>query len=421
VRKVILLGAGASVPFGIPDMKGFVDGFEKYLSSIDEQNLCDFLEEIENALQNSQRLIGTKIEFDLESLMIVLQDLTSKDRPISIPTLAFMIYLMSKKDKKIGTYNIANVRKAYRRRPPRLLRNLRRYVFEMCMKPINEGQLAKYGFSFLDKFYGPLFLSMGKGDANANTIQWIFTTNWDLCLKQWLEYARLGFEDGTILDRQRKAVLAPSLGWSSTNVQVVPLHGSLDLIRKTRHLAKKPYEDIQKVTAPETYFKGNPSELSHAFIIYPLEAVGYEQSVRSPYLDMLNLLKQALKTEREVFVIGFSFRDSTIASIFDEAVRARVQQDEEKYLKFFLINRSPETVIENLLRQGYANIGRTLIPVKISFPDIEGGTSTEIRSAMSKVTDSLLKEMETAGILIDKMGVAKILVERYGLSFPSIQ
>jgi len=101
VRKVILLGAGASVPFGIPDMKGFVDGFEKYLSSIDEQNLCDFLEEIENALQNSQRLIGTKIEFDLESLMIVLQDLTSKDRPISIPTLAFMIYLMSKKDKKL--------------------------------------------------------------------------------------------------------------------------------------------------------------------------------------------------------------------------------------------------------------------------------------------------------------------------------
>jgi hypothetical protein len=410
---MILLGAGTSVPFEIPDMKGFVEGFRKESES-EGPPLHNLLVQIESALDNSEEVIGCKMPFDLESLMSVLQDLTVEDRPISLPTFAFMLHTMSRKGMEVGAYNIKDVRKRYHVSAKRLLKRLQNYVFKVCLKPIRKGQRSRRGFSFLDRFYGPLFLLLGEGIFESGQTQWVFSTNWDLCLKQWLEYARLGFQDGTQLDGQRKPVLVPSAGWSTDSVRkVVPYHGSMDLIRKTRRLAKMRYEEINKVTAPEKYFKGCPSEISKAFVIYPLEAVGYEQSVRSPYLDMLNLLKTALRNEDKVYVIGFSFRDSTIASIFDEAIRERVQRGGEYLLKIFLVTRSPETVIESLQNQGYVNLSSTLIPVKVSFPNMISNLE-DYRRETSQAISLILRAMQGAGISMDASIVSRSL-EKYSL------
>lgn len=418
-KILILLGAGSSSPFGIPAMGKFVEMFEGHLLSSEDSTLSSFLMQIRNAFSDSQNLVGTRITFDLESLMVILQDLTTKDRPISTPTFAFMLQAMSNKGKEIGAYNIENIRKTYSEQASRVLRLLRNFVFNVCMEPIKAGQRSNDSFSFLDRFFGPLFVSLG-GTQEYGRTQCVFTTNWDLCLKQWLEYARLRFEDGTQLDNQRKPVLNPFSGWSGENVRkIVPLHGSLDLVKVRRLVSTTVYEEIEKVTAPETFFEGNPSEIDKAFIIYPLEAVGFEQSVKSPYLDMLNLMKQTLRSENEIFVIGFSFRDPTIASIFDEIVREKAQRGQEKDMKIFLITRSPEIVIDNLVNQGYTNIGNALIPVKVSFPDVTDKTKSfsEVLNAMQEAITLIVKTLHQSGVSYDYLLMSNAL-KKYGILIP---
>lgn len=412
--QLILLGAGSSVPFGIPAMKKFVELFKKEIGN--DPDLASLLIDIESALNGSDRLIGYDVVFDLESLMVVLQDVASKvDKPISAPTFAFILSLISKKDKQIGEYNIRSVRKRFGREAQKLLKRLQVFIFKKCIEPINKGQKENDGFSFLDMFYGPLFITIDKSIIYNNQ-SWVFTTNWDLCLKQWLEYARIAFEDGTQLDAQRKSVLIPK-GWSDApNTKVVPLHGCFDLVNCSRFVSKKAYTEIQKLSNPEVYFNGNPSELSKAFIVYPLEAVGYDQTIKSPYLDMLNLLKERLRGENQIFVIGFSFRDSIIASIFDEVVREKSERGQEKELKILLLDRSPIEVIENLKRQSYVNIANAITPIEVSFPNVLDYKSkrNEIKLDVVNMVTTLRGAMHSAQIPFDQ-SYGDELLQKYGI------
>lgn len=419
---MILLGAGSSVPFGIPDMKAFVELFKKEVTST-RPELQSLLSAIEQAMNGSERLIGSKIEFDLESLMVVLQDLAKRNgEPISAPTFALTLYLVSDKGKSVETYNVENVRKTFGTKAKELLSLLQSHISTQCMRPINIGKKSLASFSFLDMLYGPLFVVLSFGNIRSSiTTKWIFTTNWDLCLKQWLEYARMSFQDGVGLDTYRKPVLDVQNGWKDEptdgSSKVVPLHGSLDLIRRTRYVSGKPYEEIHKLDDPETYFRNSSEEISKAFIIYPLEAVGYDQSVRSPYLDMLGLLKQVLRNESVVFVVGFSFRDSTIASIFDEIVRERAQLGREKDLKIVLISSSPRTIIDNLNRQGFENISRALIPIELIFPNvIDTDDLAKVRSEIRGIMVRILDAFHSADILVDLRLVRSMLAAKYQMT-----
>jgi len=103
---MLLFGAGSSVPFKIPDMKKFTHDFK---ANLDDPVLSEFLGQIESALRNSERLIGTSITFDLESLMVVLQDLASAERKvISAPIFALLLHLIIRKSLTVGEYNVEN-------------------------------------------------------------------------------------------------------------------------------------------------------------------------------------------------------------------------------------------------------------------------------------------------------------------------
>ena len=67
---MILLGADTSVPFGIPAMKQFVELFKQEIE--DKPSLKTLFQDIEFSLNDSERLIGYTVTFDLESLMVVL-------------------------------------------------------------------------------------------------------------------------------------------------------------------------------------------------------------------------------------------------------------------------------------------------------------------------------------------------------------
>ena len=74
---MILLGAGSSIPFGIPGMKGSTDQF------IATHGESELIAKIREAIDKSAETIGVRFSFDLESLLSVLNDLSGakKEKP----------------------------------------------------------------------------------------------------------------------------------------------------------------------------------------------------------------------------------------------------------------------------------------------------------------------------------------------------
>jgi len=159
---------------------------------------------------------------------------------------------------------------------------------------------------------------------------------------------------------------------SSKGFVYVPLHGSLDLIRITRPKGAGVYEDILKIPDPVRYFRDKPENIRNIFMIYPLEAIGYEESIKSPYLDMLNNLRESLRKKGIVFIIGYSLRDPTIGSVFEEVIAEKIRQgsisplsedlDSRKkeiadhQFKIIVLNPNPEKLMENLKKQFHMNL-----------------------------------------------------------------
>jgi hypothetical protein len=456
---LIFLGAGASVPLGIPSMSGFVKIFEekvivdfengaKMLSKeavgkaqleekVELENLTWIYKEIKESIKNSEKVIDRVVTFDLESLMAVLEDLSGlqEKRAVSLPTLAFILSQFNKGTLKSAT--IKEAKEKFGKYAQKMLEALRYTIFDVCMKPVVEGQRIG-NYAMFAKYYGPLFSLLGHGAINASWNEWIFTTNWDLCLKAWMDYTPFPFEDGAIQDPQNKLVFNPIKGWSgaSGKFHIVPLHGNLDYIIQKRLRAGGDYEEIYKVIGPHVYFEGKPNEIERIFMIYPLEAVGYEYSVRSPYLDMLNILKTRLMNENWVFVIGFSFRDSTIASIFEEVLREKVREkhwhplslelekraEEAKdcSFKLFIIDSNPLNVLTNLEKQGFVNIQRACIPIEAKFPDVN---SPNFEQEFSRVLYTIGCKLVAAKVMDPATldSVSKQLSKEYQLSLPSTE
>jgi hypothetical protein len=163
-------------------------------------------------------------------------------------------------------------------------------------------------------------------------------------------------------------------------------------------------------------------------MIYPLEAVGYEESVKSPYLDLLNHLKNALRSEDHIIVIGYSFRDPTIGSIFEEVIGERIRKGHLRPLsedlnsrkneiknhtmKIIVINPSPEKLAENMKKQSHTNLLQTFVPIKVRFPEV---SDPEFFVNYKPALSELGKDLEAIGYLSsdDRLRIAKTLNSRY--------
>ena len=78
-------------------MKEFVELFKQEIQT--QPEVLSLFQKIETALNNSERLVGYRVDFDLESLMAVLRDLaTEVEKPTSFPTFAFTLSLISGKE-----------------------------------------------------------------------------------------------------------------------------------------------------------------------------------------------------------------------------------------------------------------------------------------------------------------------------------
>lgn len=393
---MILFGAGSSVPFGIPGMTGFTTQFIE-----ESKDISHFIGNLEDAINQSQELIGISLSFDLETLLSVLNDLSS-EKKISIPTASLLL--------REGL-NTKEARARYGEDASSTLKRLREFIFRICMKPIKKGR-EEGNFGFLDRFYGPLMTVLNGVDLKniQGHMTKTYSTNWDLCFKTWVDYVNIPINDGTSIDKQSYPIL--DVGKFSTGhanrIDYVPLHGSLDFIKMQRPKGRGIYKDISKISDPVGYFEDKPTLLKNVFMIYPLEAIGYEESIKSPYLDMINTFRLQLGIENIIFIIGYSLRDPTIGSIFEEVIGERIRaghlnllsgdldsrkkEVKEHSLKIVVVNPNPDKLIENLKKQAHTNLSQTFVPIKIEFPTVtDGEFKTKYTRILRELVDDLIE------------------------------
>ena len=141
-----------------------------------------------------------------------------------------------------------------------------------------------------------------------------------------------------------------------------------------------------KISDPIRYFEDKPSNVKDIFMIYPLEAIGYEDSVKSPYLDMLNDFRSSLRVASVIFIVSYSLRDPIIGSIFEEVVAERIRKGDinplsenfdsrksevsEQRFKIIVLNPEPDKLVENLRKQFSNNLLQTFVPIRIEFPRV---------------------------------------------------
>jgi len=420
---MILFGAGVSTPFNIPGMLGFTEQF-----TVENKDIAEFIMNIKGAISHSEEMIGISISFDLETLLSVLNDLSGliREKPISIPTTSLLL--------KEGL-SIKAAREKYGDDATSALETLRYFIFNTCMEPIRRGN-EEGNFKFLDRFYGPLMTVLNFADLRniQPPVKKIYSTNWDLCFKTWVDYINTPINDGTDLDRQSLPVFNvkkfESIG---SGFGYVPLHGSLDLIKTSRPKGAGIYEDIFKISDPIRYFENKPANIKDVFMIYPLEAIGYEESIKSPYLDMLNHFRSSLREESTIFIIGYSLRDPTIGSIFEEVIAERIRNGDlnplsknldsrisevggsEPRLKIVVVDPDPDKLSENLKKQYHTNLLQTFVPIRINFPKI---ADEDFDGKYTQILSQLIRSLIEIRYLDANKGrdLAKILGKNYSLS-----
>jgi hypothetical protein len=251
---MILLGAGSSVPLGIPGMEGFVTRFlNQGILLWPDLNEC--VSSIKDAIDESATAIGFRLTFDLETLLAVLSDLSgnAKKKPISILTATLLLK---------ESLNIEKARLKYSDKATLTLDRLREFIFSECMQPIENGK-EKGNFGTLDWFYGPLMTLLNRtGLENIQApLRNIYSTNWDLCFKTWMDYTNTPISDGVGTDKQSFPVFdVTEFDRDATRTKYVALHGSLDLVEVSRPKGSGIYKDIQKISDPLGYFQGKTCE-----------------------------------------------------------------------------------------------------------------------------------------------------------------
>jgi hypothetical protein len=220
-NTLIFLGSGASVPFGVPTMRGLVESFEIILEEESEPNSIEMYKLYQSVKKTLLAVYGY---VDLESIFSVIDDLAKN---ITYSELGFTsVYILSKfitaENRSIiedNTKTIAND----------LLVRFKDFVRKSCTVDNNED-------SYIKEVFGCLFRAIAS-KANRRIIatnekkkipyeKWpIYTTNYDrvqeLCWEGIAEINDLVREENGMSVIKTDNISEPSL-------KLIKIHGSLD-------------------------------------------------------------------------------------------------------------------------------------------------------------------------------------------------
>ncbi len=267
-NPVILLGAGASVPAGLPDVDTLTKDFESFMESEDKE-----LQEAFTFVKSNVQ--GKAGRFDVELALQALTELTE-------PTSLIQFFHEKPKEEAIKLGPVF----------PKLKKSLKRFVRLKCQE-VKDIQYLR-----------PLVQSFPDSGLD------IFTLNYDPTIETACEIENVSYTDG--FDPYWNPQLMEDTRF---RVRLFKVHGSVFwFYRGPGSFVKVPVKgELEHLR----FFTGE--ELSE-LVIYPaLE----KKTDTGPYPYILNGLRERLWSSDLLVVVGYSFRDNNIRSLVLDQMRAR--------------------------------------------------------------------------------------------------
>ena len=272
VKISLFLGAGASVMFGKPTTKGFLEVLQTKLDS-DKMEFYKFLNanikfnDVEDVLQalKDVRLFAMK-----EIGKLVFRTLPAPKPPNNINFLSLCTELELQIKSSIKSY----------------------YMW-------NHDHDQK-----LQDVYDDVFSALSQTGSIT-----VFTTNYDTVIETYCRVRNYACVDGFVqsFDHREWTGKFDTKGVDKS-VRLYKLHGSLDW---KRH---REYGIIQGLEL------GNTANTEEDIMIMPTHSPKDEEN-KTPFGDIFDLMKQEFKEQDACIVIGYSFRDENINDVFRKFVQ----------------------------------------------------------------------------------------------------
>lgn len=300
-----ILGAGASIPAGIPDVRGFYRHFRDHLRLLPTAgpDLTQAFAAIEAAWRDQT---GAELA-DLERLYELLTVLNALETPPAIP-----LGLPSGFPERSRAIELLHW-------------ELKKYVQQRCLS------VRARDLVYLRPLTG--FLGLSRPLA-------VVSLNYDSCIEMVLDEAGVSWTDGCPPAEQE--FFASRLDFPAhAAVHLIKLHGSA-----TWYQTKLETEPgwMRRARGPgqvgiSRAFRAARTLTHEAMMIYPTLS---KALTNGPFPALTRAAEQALATSRLCLAIGYSFADLHVRRLVLEALSAN------KGLRLVLVNPEPKEILRNL-------------------------------------------------------------------------
>jgi SIR2-like domain len=292
-KILFFFGAGASVPAGVKGVVGLTKDLKEWLQEASKSNELQLINKIEEVLQRR-----TERKIDVELLLETIEKLEKSGTEVLLDFY---------ENKKPTLPELDNIH---------LSEQIKQFIREKCFISATKTSYLEPLLHFTQEY----------------TL--IFSTNYDNSVEQFCDIYGLSYVDG--FDNR---------GWNfetfmklDGGIRLYKLHGSITWYRTE----KGDYKSIQIRNNQQTILLAD-GQTAIPYIVYPGRKFEYSE----PLIDVVPELKNQLGNKSKVnvvFVVGYAFKDTYLATIFRYAAAKNTE------LIIFLISPSAYSVYEQKLK-----------------------------------------------------------------------
>ena len=284
-KLVIIIGAGASIPIGIPAMKGFTKEFEKHCDEV--QSMDDAKWSMKYNLRHLKQVANLGRYWDLEELLLRVRELKNAENSAITNLYRKYSFRGNSKPKDKFDQKISTMALEY----SELERELLRFIRDRCIRPDIEKGVEIY--SNLVKL-------------TENYRLEIFTTNYDPIIENVCEELNIPYADGFLPKGNTGYITWNPEALNSKNLNLFKLHGSITWYKDSNSRIIKFPIDISE------------SRDVQSVIIYPTE---YKELFNPPFNRLYFEFSKSIFNSTNCLAIGHSFRDPYIRELLYEKIR----------------------------------------------------------------------------------------------------
>jgi len=331
---LLFLGAGASKPFGIPDMMKLTD---TVITELKAKNINPW---IIDRIRDKVESFG--MNPDIEAVLTCIDALCDRDKGIrnAGPFAALSSHALKASELTLGQ------KKEYYRK---LSVEIREIIRNHCFLPKDDRMIGEIILT-----YNNLFQTLSFGTSQN---LYVFTTNYDCCFERYCSEKGLDFFDGFKLIRGAQifeGMENPDKSW-----KICKLHGSSNYVITDRDVLVKT----------DTILKPNDrittGRIVKESMVFPTSEKYFS---RDPYFSLIRTLREELgkgirgRGDKTIIIVGYSFRDYAINNAFYDASKKPAFRHKDIYL----INPTAKKIIEKNIPE----LNKIIEPVNKRFEDI---------------------------------------------------